>query len=109
MRFVKFAPTLVAIAQKKKKNQNKTRRMLMNSLEFTPTLANQDNNKDGHNLGSCHHLNNNNNKIIKNKGVSKKKTLEERKKSLLVEFDNVGSELVWHFVWSSKTKKKGKL
>jgi hypothetical protein len=51
----------------------------MNSLEFYPTLANQDNKEDGHNLGSCHHLNNNNNKIIKNKGVSKKKTLEERK------------------------------
>jgi len=53
----------------------------MNSLEFTLTLANQDNKEDGHNLGSCHHLNNNNNVIIKNKGVSKKKTLEERKKN----------------------------
>jgi hypothetical protein len=80
----------------------------MNSLEFTPTLVNQDN-KDGHNLGSCHHLNNNNNKIIKNKGESKKKTLEKRKKSLLVEFDNVGSELLWHFYGCQKEKEKGKL
>jgi hypothetical protein len=66
----------------------------MNSLEFTPTLANKDNKENDHNLGSCHHLNNNNNKIIKAKWESKKKTLEERKKSLLVEFDNVGSELL---------------
>lgn len=79
----------------------------MNSLEFTLTLANQDNKEDGHNLGSCHHLNNNNNVIIKNKGVSKKKTLEERKKKLLVEFDNVGSELLWHFYGHQKQKKRG--
>ncbi len=79
--------------------------MFMNSLELTSTLANQDYKKDGHKLGSCHHLNNNNNKIIKNKGVSKKKTLEERKKSLLVEFDNVGSELLWHFYGLQKQKK----
>jgi hypothetical protein len=79
----------------------------MNSLELTPTLANQDNKEDGHNLGSCHHLNNNNNEIIKNKRVSKKKTLEERKKSLLVEFDNVESELLWHFYGRQKQKKKG--
>ncbi len=82
--------------------------MLMNSLEFTPTLANQDNKENGHNLGSFHHLNNNNNKIIKNKGVSKKKkTHEERKKSLLLEFDNVGSELLWHFYGLQKQKKRG--
>jgi hypothetical protein len=79
----------------------------MKSLELTPTLANQDNKEDGHNLGSCHHLNNNNNEIIKNKRVSKKKTLEERKKSLLVEFDNVESELLWHFYGRQKQKKKG--
>jgi len=38
--------------------------------------------------------------------VSKKKTLEERKKSLLVEFDNVGSEVLWHFYGLQKQKKE---
>jgi hypothetical protein len=77
----------------------------MRFVNFAPTLANQDIKEDGHNLGSCHHLNNKNNKRIKNKGESKKKTLEQRKTSLLVEFGNVGSELLWHFYGLPKPKK----